>query len=96
MACYEKDCHYVMTHDGGCFYEGLPMDRKENCPMYKAKTNADSIRAMTDEEIADFLCDIGECDRRCPAKIGDCFFSDSSCRSAWLDWLKEEAKDDRV
>lgn len=56
MACYEKDCHYVMSHDGDCFYEGLPMDKKENCPMYKAKTNADRIRMMTDEELANFLC----------------------------------------
>lgn len=58
----------------------------------KKPSNADHIRAMTDEEIADFLCDIGECDRRCPAKIGDCIFSDSTCRSAWLDWLKEEGE----
>lgn len=58
------------------------------------QTNADRIRSMSDAEIADFLCDIGECDRRCPAKIGDCFFSDSACRSAWRDWLKQEVKDD--
>lgn len=51
-------------------------------------TNADRIRSMTDEELAYMLVDIGECDRRCPAKLDDCIFSDSSCRSAWLDWLK--------
>ena len=62
---------------------------QEPCKM----TNADRIRSMSDAEIADFLCDIGECDRRCPAKIGDCIFSDSTCRSAWLDWLKEEVSD---
>ena len=58
----------------------------------KPKNNADRIRFMTDEEIADFLCDIGECDRRCPAKIGDCIFSDSTCRIAWLSWLKEKVE----
>lgn len=65
------------------------------CSQFKEKsqTNADRLRAMSDAEIADFLCDIGECDRRCPAKIGDCIFSDSNCRSAWLDWLKQEVKD---
>ena len=57
----------------------------------KPKTNADKIRAMTDAELANFLNDIGECDRRCPAKIGDCIFSDSSCVAAWLDWLKQES-----
>ena len=69
-----------------------PTEEYMNCTEFKAppRTNADRIRNMTDEEIADFLCDIGECDRRCPAKIGDCIFSDSTCRIAWLEWLKEE------
>lgn len=64
------------------------------CPAYtpmskpKPQTNADRIRQMSDEELADMLVDIGECDRRCPAKLGDCIFSDSSCRSAWIGWLK--------
>jgi len=59
----------------------------------KPRTNGDNLRAMSDEELAQWLCDVGECDRRCPAKIGDCIFSDSACIGAWLDWLKEEAKD---
>ena len=69
-----------------------PTEEYMNCTEFKAppRTNADRIRSMTDEEIADFLCDIGECDRRCPAKIGDCIFSDSTCRIAWLEWLKKE------
>ena len=65
------------------------------CAFFQRKrpiTNADRIRAMTDEKLADMLVDIGECDRRCPAKLGYCIFSDSSCRSAWLDWLQQEAE----
>lgn len=62
------------------------------CQKEYKQTNADRIRAMTDEEIADFLCDIGECDRRCPAKDDDCIFSDSTCRIAWLGWLKQESE----
>lgn len=58
------------------------------------KTNADRIRAMTDEELAYMLVDIGECDRRCPAKTDTCIFSDSTCRMAWLDWLKQEVDDE--
>lgn len=57
----------------------------------KQQTNADKyFRNATDEEIADILYDIEECDRRCPAQTGDCIFSDSKCRSALLDWLKRE------
>lgn len=65
-----------------------------DCQFQDSKpfTNADRIRNMSDAEIADFLCDIGECDRRCPAKIDDCIFSDSTCRSAWLDWLRREGE----
>ena len=39
-----------------------------SCPQYKAKdkgkvqTNADRIRAMTDEELRDFLCSITKCE----------------------------------
>lgn len=71
-----------------CIYPVLP----QTTVIQKKRTNADRVRSMTDEELADFLCDIGECDRRCPAKIGDCIFSDSTCRGAWLDWLKQEAE----
>jgi hypothetical protein len=48
---------------------------------YKPKpvTNADRIRSMTDEELADYLR----------------YYSDSYARydMDWLDWLKQEAKD---
>lgn len=74
--------------------KGMPYVRPtDSCDRWKTmkQTNADRIRAMSDEELANMLVDIGECDKRCPAKLDDCIFSDSSCRSAWLDWLQQEA-----
>lgn len=67
------------------------------CGEYRPKpmTNYDCIRQMSVEELADMFVDIGECDKRCPAKVGDCIFSDSSCRSAWLDWLKSQVEIDK-
>ena len=56
-------------------------------------TNADKIRAMTDEELASTLqdyssiCGFG----RCPAYMHSCGFSVSDCADAWLAWLKQEA-----
>ena len=53
------------------------------------KTNADRIRSMTDEELAGWLRDFGDCDglnRRCKG-----FWK---CKECWLDWLKEEAVSD--
>ena len=66
------------------FYEGYEAGKKDaeyyalHCgdtddPM----TNADRIRAMTDEELADWLIMNG----------------DGSDYQTWLDWLKEEAND---
>lgn len=60
-------------------------------PPLKQKTNADKIRAMTDEKLAGFSCDRGcaycpidDCDGR--ASIGH-----KACYNRWLDWLKQEA-----
>ena len=54
-------------------------------------TNADKIRAMTDEEIAVFLLNRDVCDRR----------SDSECRSftckkCMLNWLQQPAEVDHA
>ena len=53
-------------------------------------TNADRIRAMTDEELAEWIEPIADC-RRC--KI-DCKLrengSPANCKFRWLDWLKQE------
>ena len=51
-------------------------------------TNADKIRAMTDEELARLMCSCGCCS--CP-HIWDGLCTDG--HNANLDWLKQEAKD---
>ena len=50
-------------------------------------TNADRIRAMTDEELAGWLatndtCPSTEQERNCNNRCGEC----------WLEWLKQEAQ----
>lgn len=51
-------------------------------------TNADKIRAMTDEELTEWLCSSGCCD--CPhLHSGKC----EGDGNAWLDWLKQEVPD---
>ena len=55
-------------------------------PIDKPKqTNADRIRAMTDEELAEYLD--GVCH-----DLWQMFVKDP--QKMWLDWLKEEAKND--
>ena len=55
------------------------------------QTNADRIRSMTDEELAELLP--GKSAWNCPPNTkekGGC--RASGCVSCWLDWLKQEAE----
>lgn len=49
----------------------------------KVRTNGDKIRAMTDEELAQFLCQINTC--------STCPFASIICKIG--EWLREEAQD---
>ena len=55
----------------------------------KPITNADRIRSMSDEELADFITD-----DMCGLLCGDPLACEGQCKQKMLDWLKEEAKDD--
>lgn len=57
-------------------------------------TNAEHIRAMTDEELSIWLASIADC-VTCPANLGDgdeC--AAFTCDDAWLKWLREEYKNE--
>lgn len=57
-------------------------------------TNADKIRAMTDEELAGFINDAeyGFLDR--PAMCDVCTAHRmNNCLKCWLDWLKQEVEE---
>ena len=61
-----------------------------NAKQAKPQTNADRIRAMTDEDLAEFLNTVNT--EFCSSVMGK-----SPCRAencpCWLEWLKEEATD---
>lgn len=54
---------------------------------YKRTTNADRIRAMSDEELAKLL----DHELGCPV-TGDCEKMSRDCNACWLDWLKQPAE----
>ena len=66
----------------------------------KVPTNADRIRAMTDEELAEmFLTHDEQLYRHCPSdtfaeycQVKPCVEC-CDCKSCWLGWLKQEAND---
>lgn len=56
--------------------------------MTSPKTNADRIRSMTDEELAEVL--FGSCIEH--MGVEECFHPAKACKSCVLDWLKAESE----
>ena len=50
-------------------------------------TNADRIRAMSDEELSKIM----EHELGCPV-TGDCAKMSKDCKACWLDWLQQPAE----
>ena len=96
---YKTDCpcysEVYMGNPGGvphCSQYGLEPDC-ENCKRPK-RTKADRIRAMTDEELAEWINDLfyGFLDN--PGRCEECVFdSIDRCTQCWLEWLRQEVKD---
>ena len=76
-------------------------DIQRDCPHFREKTNADRIRAMSDEELATHLHDIGwDChlcaehgrlDNEPLLRGKKC---DEKCVEHCLEWLQQPAEDD--
>ena len=64
-------------------------DRVRDCKYYHSRTNRIKLSRMTDEELATLLS--GMSCRRCPI---DCPGGLQNCADIWLDWLRQEAKND--
>jgi hypothetical protein len=61
-------------------------DDTSDCVWYK-QSNADRIRAMSDEELAETIT-ADWCSILCP---GGSFFCDGECLNKMIEWLKQEA-----
>lgn len=74
---------------GANLVEAVKNYEAEKCP-YK-KTNADRIRAMSDEELASLIDEPELCKGQ---GLGYCMSKD--CKKCILDWLKQPAKDEET
>mgnify|MGYP004657747437 CR=1 FL=1 len=63
------------------------LDMERNCEHYKAMTNADRIRSMTDEELASWYV------IKCEIMVGiKCQKPHKTCKDCILEWLQSEAE----
>lgn len=70
----------------------------EDCPYRKPLTNADKLRAMTDEQLAKYLFDRGNGSEYCYgicAHQDECAgsFREEFCIEQIVKWLKQEAQE---
>ena len=96
---YCKDCKFrtasnLMSDVSYCTYYNNPIVAILGCDLGESKiiTNADRIRAMTDEELADWISNQGVDCAYCRIEslcYEECKCAD--CDKAWLKWLKQEA-----
>ena len=77
----------------GCFEDGRchALGRCEN----KIETNADRIRSMSDEELADYIFGVSVGNAPCVLCSEECDFcelTDEECKEKTLKWLQSEVK----
>ena len=78
------------VHTCNCQHNNNPRDNEPCCRCDSRQTNADRIRSMSDEELADVLFD--SCLE--VMKLEECTNTDNCgvCKRCVLDWLRSEAE----
>lgn len=81
------------VHTCDCQHNSNTRDNEPCCRCDSRKTNADRIRNMSDEELAEFMSENTSC-YYCKVQCEDRPNSptESSCNFRWLDWLQSEAE----
>lgn len=86
--------NYETNHTCNCKHNSNSRDNEPCCRCDSRHTNADRLRNMSDEELAEFLDIVGEdgissqyADVPC-----DCCCEKTECSKCWKDWLQSEAE----
>lgn len=77
-----------------CQHNSNSRDNEPCCRCDSRHTNADRIRNMSDEELAEFLDIVGEdgISSQCTNLPCDCCYEKTECSKCWKDWLQSEAE----
>ena len=81
-SCANKNyCAWSQSEIANCMNNGYP--------NYSQMRNADKLRSMSDEELAEFLTTEDMCELICAPAPPHC---DGQCKQKMLDWLRQEAQ----
>lgn len=64
-------------------------ENERDCENYKCMTQADRIRSMSDEELAEFLREYFTCEYECAAAKAGC---QRDCDGTIMEWLQSEVE----
>ena len=78
--------NYETVKESGAYLCGVLDERK------RKKTNADRIRAMSDEELASMLKDYKDCNKNCIISNGERCYQICEEESVLLKWLHQPAE----
>ena len=82
------NCGAKMDGDGDVRSETTYTNNDMVVVVPMVKTNADRLRAMSDEELCDAFCEYGYCPPEQMETSLPCYIY--GCTRCWLDWLKQE------
>lgn len=87
-----KNCNNYRNQWCDMVIDSPDPDLVRDCRHFWLKTNADRIRAMTDEELIAFFV----LEDKCPPERYSSRLCDAhdSCKDCWIDWLQQPAEGD--
>lgn len=93
ITCANTECTYHTGNECPAQEGCAGYQQNGECDQYKCMTQAERIRYMTDDELADFIRELNEC---CLAGAGmvDCSNNEDciDCKGVVLEWLQSEVE----
>ena len=91
VCSYRTPSGYCGSTGGYATCQHRKIDEPPTIKSAEPMTNADRIRHMSDEELAEYLNN--KLDTCCGNKPCDWPDPNTNCDTCWLDWLKQEVQD---
>ena len=80
------------VHTCNCQHNSNSRDDEPCCRCDSRHTNAERIRNMADNELAEFLAYNAYCEECYVKKDDSCCYPDGTCKQKHLEWLQSEAE----